>query len=338
MACILTPNKQLYTIKDKKLATKGFWHSVALPWKLLVYFSKLNYAELELFFSEGLAIFLVEKMTKEYMNVQSPMQLKRNLKIQNIGHATTLIQANGLNGITDPVFNDLNPLLYPAKTKPGLDLDDLPWLDYVVLSHNHRDHCDEKALRALVKKNPNLIICVPKSDVKLMERYGFKPENIRGMEWGEQVTIEKGGKTVTITTTPSHHWANRGLMDANLSSVNGYTIAPEGKDIVYFAGDTAVMDPAFMKQIAAILRVQMMAHGDGVPPKLINLEPGGPNYRRSLMQSTHQSTLDSISSAFKLANAIAEIENELVEKESWRHGIRNHRKNGWPTFYSLCTP
>ncbi len=56
-----------------------------------------------------------------------------------IGHASFLISLNGLNILTDPVFDDLT-FLFQRFSKPGIAFEKLPKIDVVLLSHNHRDH------------------------------------------------------------------------------------------------------------------------------------------------------------------------------------------------------
>lgn len=80
---------------------------------------------------------------------------EENFTIHNLGHATQLIQISGMNILTDPVFGDLASLVYPATTKDfGMNFHakDLPPIDVILISHNHRDHVDESSLKELIKK------------------------------------------------------------------------------------------------------------------------------------------------------------------------------------------
>lgn len=74
-----------------------------------------------------------------------------------IGHSTFLIQTNGLNILTDPVWaNKLK--LVPRLTEPGLSIKELPKIDIVLLSHGHYDHLDFSTLRQL---NDDVLYLVP---------------------------------------------------------------------------------------------------------------------------------------------------------------------------------
>ena len=73
-----------------------------------------------------------------------------------IGHATFLIQLKDLNVLTDPVFAErASPLKFmgPKRVRlPGLNLEELPKIDVVVVSHNHYDHLDLDSLKMLDAK------------------------------------------------------------------------------------------------------------------------------------------------------------------------------------------
>src|SRR5258708_33510892 len=58
-----------------------------------------------------------------------------------IGHSTFLIQAHGINILTDPIFGNAS-VFYPRMLRPGIDLDKLPTIHAVLISHNHYDHMD----------------------------------------------------------------------------------------------------------------------------------------------------------------------------------------------------
>src|SRR5450631_1830550 len=70
-----------------------------------------------------------------------------------IGHATMLVQASGLNVLTDPIFSRrASPVQFvgPARAQaPGIALEDLPHIDVVAISHNHYDHLDRDSVKML---------------------------------------------------------------------------------------------------------------------------------------------------------------------------------------------
>ena len=96
-----------------------------------------------------------EKVIPEEKNIHD------NFKITFIGHATLLIQISGQNILTDPVwgyraspFNRAGPHRY---VDPGVDFDQLPRIDAILLSHNHYDHMEIATLEKLHKRdNPTI--------------------------------------------------------------------------------------------------------------------------------------------------------------------------------------
>jgi N-acyl-phosphatidylethanolamine-hydrolysing phospholipase D len=73
-----------------------------------------------------------------------------------VGHATMLVQAGGLNVLTDPVFSlRASPVQFAGPKRaqpPGLAIADLPKIDVVLISHNHYDHLDVDSIKALVNQ------------------------------------------------------------------------------------------------------------------------------------------------------------------------------------------
>ena len=89
-----------------------------------------------------------------------------------IGHSTTLVQIDGINFLTDPIWSKRPspvPLLGPRRyVPPGVALEDLPVIDFVVISHNHYDHLDVPTLKALAQRNPQTVFFVPLGNGELL--------------------------------------------------------------------------------------------------------------------------------------------------------------------------
>ena len=86
----------------------------------------------------------------EWISIDAPLNTSDEPVITWIGHATFLIQMAGINIITDPVFGNASAF-FPRILAPGIILEQLPPIDIVILSHNHRDHCDLRTFIALAK-------------------------------------------------------------------------------------------------------------------------------------------------------------------------------------------
>jgi L-ascorbate metabolism protein UlaG (beta-lactamase superfamily) len=157
------------------------------------------------------------------------------LRVTFINHATTLIQQDGVNVLTDPVYSErVSPLLHigPRRVRPpGLKMTDLPRLDAVVLSHNHYDHMDLATLKRLQRGFPSLRIFAGLGNKAFLEGQGLT--HVTELDWWQSAPL--GG--LTVTSVPTQHFSNRGLTDADGTLWTGYVLTgPAGK--TYFAGDT----------------------------------------------------------------------------------------------------
>jgi len=153
-----------------------------------------------------------------------------------IGHASFLVRFAGFNLITDPVFSKrCSPVSFagPARVRaPGLALRDLPRIDFLVLSHNHYDHCDVASLRALHRQNPAMRIVTTLGNAAFLAGKGIG--HVYERDWWQSVEFQG----VKITLTPARHFSARGLHDRNKTLWAGMMIEPEGGPKTYFAGDT----------------------------------------------------------------------------------------------------
>lgn len=162
------------------------------------------------------------------------------LQIQWIGHASFLIQINNLNILTDPLFYDLNAIVYPRKTPVGIKPADLPHIDFVIISHNHRDHLDEPSMKILKSHQP--ILLVPTGTKSWFTKRGFK--HVLEHTWWQETTFRRNDHSITFTFVPAVHWSGRNGIDAHASLWGGWILKTDTKT-VYFAGDTAFNKPIF---------------------------------------------------------------------------------------------
>ena len=145
-----------------------------------------------------------------------------------IGHATFLVQLGGRSILTDPILSPRITLL--SRLPPlGLSWENLPKIDLVTVSHNHRDHMDAPTLLRL---GPQVTYVVPEGLGDWFRRAGL-PRVIE-LAWWERRTI----LDIDITMVPAQHWSRRGLLDEDESHWGGFVLASGGRS-VYHSGDTA---------------------------------------------------------------------------------------------------
>lgn len=149
-----------------------------------------------------------------------------------LGHASVLLQWQGLNILSDPLFSPL-PGWEKRRWKPHLSLEELPLIDVVIISHNHRDHLDEPSMKALRKYQP--LVLVPEGLKTWFQSRGF--ERVEELSWGEGIRIQERS-LLEIHCASARHWSQRKLFDQNESLWSGWVLRSEDYK-VYFAGDTA---------------------------------------------------------------------------------------------------
>ena len=152
-----------------------------------------------------------------------------------IGHATLLVQMEHVTFLTDPTWSNRPspvPLLGPSRyVEPGLEIDDLPPIDFVVISHNHYDHLDLPTLRTLAERNPETQFYVPLGNASLLQEQGI--DKVEELDWG-QTALYKG---VTIHCLPSQHWSKRSLTDDHKALWSSWAVTGSDRRF-FFAGDT----------------------------------------------------------------------------------------------------
>jgi len=165
---------------------------------------------------------------------QYPLKMVREIKENKtrtsytwVGHSTFLIQLNGINILTDPVWAKRMGL-EKRLTEPGISLADLPEIDVVVISHGHYDHLDFPTLKKL-KGNPQYL--VPAGLTSLFNKKGYS--DVTELNWWEN--LEYGG--ITFHFVPAQHWTRRSLTDMNTSHWGGW-IVQSPQETLYFVGDT----------------------------------------------------------------------------------------------------
>lgn len=153
-------------------------------------------------------------------------------KIIWLGHSTFYIQLNGVRILTDPVFFDLAPIKLKRRHHMPCKISDLERIDYILLSHGHRDHLDEKSLKKMLKHNEDIEVLCPLGFKKIVQKIGFK--KIQEAAWWQQYHTKK----VSIDFLPAKHWNRRYIFDFNTTLWGSFAISTPSKSI-YFAGDTA---------------------------------------------------------------------------------------------------
>lgn len=157
------------------------------------------------------------------------------MRVTFINHATVLLQVNGINILTDPVWSDrVGPVSWAGPKRhrpPGIRFEDLPPIDIVLISHNHYDHMDVPTLQRLADTHhPRIFVGL--GNRQYLNQFGVT--GVQDVDWGDTLGV---GNHVRIVTLPSRHWSARARNDKRNTLWCAYAILAESGN-AYFAGDT----------------------------------------------------------------------------------------------------
>ena len=150
-----------------------------------------------------------------------------------MGHASVMIRAGGKVILLDPVFGD--PDYIDRWFELPSPVEKMKRVDYVTITHDHRDHMDEATIRALAEKFPEAKFLAGIGSEGLLIDWTSRPENVRTAGWYQRFDIDD--QDVKITFVPVRHWSRRGPFDTNERLWGGFVIEAGGKKF-YHGGDS----------------------------------------------------------------------------------------------------
>jgi L-ascorbate metabolism protein UlaG (beta-lactamase superfamily) len=126
------------------------------------------------------------------------------------GHSSYLIRIAGRNFLVDPVFSgNAAPLSWMVKAFPGSNhykAEQMPAIDYLILTHDHYDHLDFKTIRKLKSKIGRVVCSLGVGSH--LNHWGIDDSMITEMDWWQSELLEKN---ITLTAAPARHFSGRGI-------------------------------------------------------------------------------------------------------------------------------
>ncbi len=187
-----------------------------------------------------------QPLTKEAL--QRFYQNKAETQFIWLGHSTVLLSINSNIILIDPIFNHAGPVWFIGQRfqKSALTLKDLPYIDWVLISHDHYDHLEMSTIEALAESSTQFL--VPLGVGRHLQKWGVKPQQIHEKDWWESIEIgtayttekslpNESAATLRITLTPAHHYSGRARFMQNDTLWASFVI--EGiSHRIFFSGDS----------------------------------------------------------------------------------------------------
>lgn len=164
-------------------------------------------------------------------------------RITYVGHATVLIEVNGVRILTDPILR--TRIAHLRRRRSPLLTQWQESLDAVLISHLHYDHLDIPSLRKLGR---DIRLIVPIGAAALLRQHGFA--NVEELRAGERTSV----RSVPVTATMAVHNGARGPLGP-VAECLGFIVGAETQR-TYFAGDTDLFPE--MEQLAGRVDVGLL--------------------------------------------------------------------------------
>jgi L-ascorbate metabolism protein UlaG (beta-lactamase superfamily) len=152
------------------------------------------------------------------------------------GHSTLLINFKGTKILIDPVFSkNASPVPFSNRSfsyAENYSIEQLPTIDWVLLSHDHYDHLDKKTIKKLKDKVGHFF--VPLKVKRRLVKWGVPEDKITEADWWDSFNQASG---ITITAAPARHFSGRSLSDRNSTLWCSWVIK-DRQNAVFCSGDS----------------------------------------------------------------------------------------------------
>lgn len=174
------------------------------------------------------------------------------------GHSSYFIQLDGKKILVDPVFSgNASPIPGTVKAFKGTDqytVEDIPEVDYLLISHDHYDHLDHKTISGLKDKIMKVVCGLGVGSH--FEKWGYGSDQIIEQDWHDSVKVDPG---FSIHTQPARHFSGRGFSAKNTLWASYVIESPS--QTIYVGGDSGYGE--FFKEIGAKFDIDLAILDNG---------------------------------------------------------------------------
>ena len=202
----------------------------------------------------GMLEFNYWKMIKEMINGSPNRQPNENILVEKIdstnienhhtditqltwfGHSAFLLEMDGLKILIDPMLGESpapHPYLGPKRYSKELpiEIEKLPFIDVIILSHDHYDHLDYESIQKLKGKVGQYY--APLGVGNHLIEWGIEKEKVHELNWWDSINFSG----IELVCCPARHFSGRGLLDRATTLWCSWVITGK-KDNIYFSGDS----------------------------------------------------------------------------------------------------
>lgn len=175
-----------------------------------------------------------QKLPEVKPDMNAFLEASDDLKVIWFGHSSFLINMDGIIILVDPVFSGAaSPVSFAVQRfqAPVLNLQELPEIDYLLISHDHYDHLDMESVKFFKDKSGTFI--VPLGVGAHLKGWGIEEQRIVEKDWWESASFTG----VEFISAPAQHFSGRGLFDENKTLWASWIIRSSNHNL-YFSGDS----------------------------------------------------------------------------------------------------
>ncbi len=156
------------------------------------------------------------------------------LNVTWLGHSSLMINIDGYKILTDPVFEKRISVLGPTRFNGDvpLDIQQIPQIDVVIISHDHYDHLNKYSVQHLIDKSNTFI--VPLKVGALLIDWGVPRDKIVELDWWQEYELDRN---MMVAATPALHFSGRGITDRNKTLWASWVIKTPFHNL-FFSGDS----------------------------------------------------------------------------------------------------